>query len=315
MVIVAVIVLWNIFNPLLREKSKDININVLNDNIQIRGAGFYATGAYRINIERVAGNDKIDSLAIVFEDDRNNIHTETISENLPQSLESKIYYFSPIENFGKIKKITIYPVIGGKQGIKSSLDNNNIIEIPYGLVSWFKLGDNYEDSAGKNTGIINGVENFTIIDGRKSAYLENSHIDFGNSESLNLKNKFAISFWIRTGNNIGVIIEKGVNNPNYKISLMNSGKINFSYSNSGTIQTNESINNINDNKWHNILITNMAIYLDGNLDNIINLNKQLDINSENLVVGKDFKGYLSDLMIYNVSLDNSQVKGIYNLYK
>ena len=59
----------------------------------------------------------------------------------------------------------------------------------------------------------------------------------------------------------------------------------------------------------------MAVYLDGNPDNTINLNSQFDENEETLVVGEGFRGYISDLMIYNLSLDDSRAKSIFYLYK
>ena len=66
MVLVAIVIFWNIFNPFVKEKSKDINTDVLNTNIQIKEASLYATGAYRIKIERISGNDKgIESISFV----------------------------------------------------------------------------------------------------------------------------------------------------------------------------------------------------------------------------------------------------------
>ena len=313
MVLVAMVIFWNIFNPFVKEKSKDINTDVLNTNIQIKEVSLYATGAYRVEIERISGNDKIDSLKFIFQDENGLSQVEVISENLPKSLESKMYYFSPIENFGKIKRISVYPVIGGKSGIESSLDYNNIIEIPQGLVGWFRLKDNYEDSAGKNTGVSYGSVSFSEIEGRKSVYLDSGYIDFGKDDSLNLKNTLAISFWINTDYKQGNILEKGSLNPNYKVSITDTGRINFSYSSSGKTESRYGLNNIADGKWHNLVITNMEIYLDGNPDGPINLNQQLDENGENLIVGGGLRGHIGDLMIYNISLDDSMAKSIFYL--
>jgi len=314
-VIIALIVFWNIYNPLVTKQSQNINADSLNTNIQIKEVSFYATGAYRIKIERLAGNDKLDSFIFIFEDENQSIHTETITENLPEPLESKIYYFSPIENFGKIKKISVFPVIGGKQGIGSSLDYNNIIEIPPGLVGWFRFRDSYDDSAGKNIGVGYGTINLTESEGRKGVYFDSGYIDLGNDISLNLKKTFAISFWIKTDYKEGTILEKGSTNPSYKIFITDSGRMNFSFSDSGNTENKESLSIIADGKWHNLVVTNMAIYLDGKADNIINLNNQFDTNEESLIIGEGFKGYISDLMIYNESLDNSQVKSIFYLYR
>jgi hypothetical protein len=313
--IISLIVLWNIFNPLLNEKSKEVDINLLNTHINLQEAGLFANGAYRIKVIRGNDPNPLDSLKFVLYDGTGNSHTESIEENLPNSLEYKTYFFSPIENFGKMKRISVYPIIHGKTGIESSLDYSNIIEIPAGLVSWFRLNDNFDDFAGRNNGISTGGVSINESFGRKSVYFNLGSLDFGNDSSLSLNQDFAISFWLETDSNNTLILRKGKINPNYEIGINEDGTVNFSYTAFGVRNSNSGFSDISDGKWHNIAITNMAIYIDGNPDKNINFHGQLDTNSENSIVGEGLNGYLNEVMIFNRSLDFGQVQGIFNLQK
>jgi len=58
----------------------------------------------------------------------------------------------------------------------------------------------------------------------------------------------------------------------------------------------------------------MAVYVDGKSDKNINIQDQLDINQEDLIVGEGLNGYISDLMIFNKSLDSSQSQA-FSIYK
>jgi hypothetical protein len=311
--IIAIIVLWNIFNPLIKDKTKDINIDPLKTNIQIKGVSLFVTGSSQVKIERGSDNNKIDSLVFIFYDEKGNAYSENVSENLPNFLESKNYFFSPIPNFGKINKVSVYPVIGGKVGIESRLDSSKILNVPLGLVSWFSLSEDLKDSVGINNGVSYGDVSFGEHNLKKSAYFNSGTVDFGNDPSLNLENEFAISFWITTGSKSGLVLEKGIVNPNYKIEINNDGTLNFSYSSSGTIKSFKSSNDISDGNWHNVVVTNMAVYLDGHSDTIIGTNDQLDSNNLDLIVGEGLNGSLKDVMIFNKSLDIGQAESIFNL--
>ena len=311
--IIAIIVLWNIFNPLVSSKTKDINIDPLKTNIQIKEVSLFLTGQYNIKVERGNDNNKIDSLVFIISDEKGSTYSENVSENLPNFLETKTYLFSPISGFGKINKISVYPIIDGKVGIESSFDSSKILNIPSGLVSWFSLSEDFKDSVGINNGALYGDVSFGEYNLKKSAYFNSGKVDFGNDLSLDLKNEFAISFWIMINSKSGLILEKGAVNPNYKIGINDDGTLNFSYSNSGTIKNFKSMGDISDGNWHNVVITNMAFDLDGSPDGILGSNDQFDINNLDLVVGEGLNGSLKDIMIFNKSLDSNQAESIFNL--
>ncbi len=312
--IIAIILLWNFFYPFIKEKSKDINVETFRNEFAIKEVSLFITGALRVDVQRMSGNLSTDSLKFVFEDENGKTNIEIIKDSIPLLLETNKYYFSPISNFGKLKKITVYPVFDGKEGMGSSIESRDIFNIPTGLISWWKFEGNLEDSVGKNDGITDGNIQFAD-DGKKSVNFVSGFINLGNDSSLELNKEFAISFFIKTNSKNSEVLSKGGSFPNYLVNIDSDGKINFSYFSNGEFNNKKMQNNISDGKWHNIIITNMAAYLDGELDNILNINSDLDINSENLILGKRFVGYISDLMIFNRSLDMNQAKNIYNSLK
>lgn len=312
--IIAFIIFWNIFNLFFKESVKEANSDVFKSELELKEAGLFITGASWVNIHRKSGNLSIDSLKFVFEDENGKSHVESVSENIPALLESNSYFFSPIENFGKIKKVSVYPVINGKEGIGSSIESNRILNIPSGVVSLWKFDSNLKDSIGKNTGKINGNVELIENEGRKSLHFNSGYVDFGNDSSLNINKEFAIIFWIKANSRKAEILRKGILNPNYKIGVDEDGKIEFSFSSNGNIESRKTLKAIGDGKWHHLVITNMMVYIDGEADKILNINNVLDTNKENLIAGEGFDGFLGQVMFFNRSLDMSQAKSIYNSY-
>ncbi len=312
--IIAVILLWNFFNPFVKEKSKDINVEAFKNEFVITEAKLFITGAIRVDVQRKEGDLKVDSLKFVFESEDGKTSVENIEESVPLPLETNKYYFSPIANFGKLKKITVYPVLGGKDGVGSSTDSGNIFNIPSGLVSWWKFEGNLDDFVGKNDGTANGNIQFSDED-RKSVNFISGSVSFGKDFSLNLNKEFAIAFWILSNSKNAEILRKGSTNPNYLISIDDNGKMTFSYSNNGVVNNKKIQKTIGDGVWHQVIITNMAAYVDGNMNSVLNINSNLEVNEEDLILGKDFEGYLDELMIFNKSLDKNQANSIFNSFK
>jgi len=313
-VIISIIIFWNIFNPFLRESVKEVNTDILKNEIELREAGLFLTGASRVNVLRRTGNLTIDSLKFVFEDESGRTHLESVNENIPRLLESTSYFFSPIENFGKIKKVSAYPVINGKDGIGSSVESSSILNIPSGLVSLWKFDGNLEDSVGGNTGNINGNVEFANEEGRKSLHFNSGYVDLGKDLSLDIKREFAIVFWIKTNSSNTEILKKGSTKPNYGLGIDKNGRIDFSFSSKGITKSKKTSKIIGDGKWHHLVFTNMMVYIDGEADKILNVNDALDTNQENLILGEGFNGYIGEFMFFNKSLDMSQAKGIYKNY-
>lgn len=315
MVIVMLIIFWNFFNPFLKKESKDVNINLLQNEIGIKEASLFLTGASRVGVQRKSGNESIESLKFVFFDLEGKTHTEIVNQDIPRLLETNIYFFSPFKDISKIIKISVYPIINNREGVGSSMDSNQIIKIPADMVSWWKFDNNLIDSVGKNNGEITGNVKFIEDGGNKAVYFNSGYIDFGNDFSLSYNREFAIIFSIKSSLQQSEILRKGAPNSNYAVNMNENGKLIFGYYSKGGVKSFESARVIGDGKWHQLAITNMAIYVDGEVDKVLNINDNLYINNERLIVGEGFEGYLANLMFFNSSMDRSQIKGIYNSYK
>lgn len=315
-----VVIAYNILIPLFKQKSSEINTEILTVNLKIKEIILFVTGSSRINLERSIGTGQITSLKFVFLDENGSSHLENVNNNLLRELESKIYYFSPFPEIGKIKSVSVYPVFENNIGREFKSDVSKFLEVPSGLISWWRLSEDTKDLLEQNTCAKGGGElTFSETNGKVAANFKNVYLNCGNSQTLNTKENFALGFWINTQENAGSIIKKGNSNINYEVSLTNEGKINFSYSTNGVIKSYVSDNQVNiennGNWWHHVLITNMMMYIDGKGEKSLGIHENLEINNNPLLIGENFNGYLREIMIFNESLSNIQVSDIYTYTK
>ena len=297
-VIVAVAIVWNIVSSLVREKSSETGIGKFSVDIDITDAAAFETGASKISVKRGAGGE-IDSLKFVFYDESGNSKIES-AESLGE-LETKTYSFSPL-GIGKISSVSVFPVIGNQIGMESRLGIENILEVPSGVVSWWRFDDGM-DFMGKNN--CNPVD---IIDNEKRgkvASFNGNPAACGSDMSLNMGKEIGISFWIKTSSENGEIIKKG---NNYLITL-EKGFVNFNYGDKV-----KSEDKINDGEWHHVVATMTGIYVDNQLSSSKIMDKSGVINSEELKIGS-FNGFLDEVMLFNEGLANTEVNGIYNNQK
>jgi hypothetical protein len=288
---------------------KDVNINSFSIDLEIKKVDLFVSGASKIVLTRKSGKGNLSALKFVFVDEAGLSHTETLDKDLPRELETKDYYFSPSGNIGKIKSVSLYPVVGNKIGKEIKYDITKVAELPKGLVSWWKLKGDLKDYSGKNDGKIIGEVNFIDYNTEKIVSFNNGYINFGNSSQLNIYDNFAISFWIKTNFKQGIVIKK---ENNYEVLLNSDGSLNFSYSRGVSLETKKTIfNNFGDNNWHHVLITNLMIYVDGNPDNSLEIDYSIYPNDNQVLVGNGFNGYIRDIMIFNKSLDFNQAKSIF----
>lgn len=303
--IVAVVLIWNFLMPFLMEKTQGVNVQGVTSRIEIKKAIVFVTGLCKIQVEKTSGEEELDSIKFIFYDEDGKSFTKEFSDTLGL-MESREYSIFP-EGIGKIKKISVYPVIGKSIGIESSV-SENILEIPGSTVAWYNFDNSYSDSVSESSGILNGDTELAAENGKRFARFNNGWLNLGNNSRFNLNDFFAISVWIKTSDSNSIILRKG-SYPNYEINIQN-GKIGFSYSSAGVLQNIIGTKTISDNTWHNIIATNMMIYVDGGGDKVLGIDS-LSINSEDLVIGENLIGDLDDLMIFNKSLDANQAKNIF----
>jgi len=312
-VIVAVLIIWNVIIPLVKERGKEAETreSVMTVNLDIKEVILFEIGGLWVTVNRKAGKGEVEELRFVFYDEQGNQHVET-GEALAE-LETRTYEFSPVPELGKIKSVSVFPVVDETAGLEANAEVKDS-EVPKSLVSWWRFENTEEtgkDSVGFNDGISYNVE---LVDGRggKAAKFNGgSYINVMSHESLNVNEKLAISFWIKTNSVEGEIIKKG---SNYGVSLDLGGKIVFSYD--GFEQINGI--SVNDDEWHHVVVSGdsggiSSIYVDTGWSSIEI--SDLEISQENVTIGKGFNGLIDDLMFFNESLTYTQVEDLFDNQK
>lgn len=142
-------------------------------------------------------------------------------------------------------------------------------------------------------------------------------VNVKNDPSLNLGTDVSIEARIKTTQNpaagtFPIIVQKAAPGyRNYGLFLENGGKAVFSFTSSnGVYKGGISNRAVNDNAWHDILVTytgstnTVNIYIDGVLDNSVSSTGPISggINSADLTVGNQFVGDIDKLTVYNYPL-------------
>ncbi len=299
--IVAILIVWNLVTPLIKNKSEEVGLEKLTTNLEIKEAVLFVTGASKITVFRGSGKGDITALKFVFYDENGNSKIAEEKTKLAE-LGTEIYSFSPFSTLGKIKKISVFPVFGEDLGMEDELETNEIIEIPRGLVSWWRMDDE-KDFIGKN----NCAPIEIVEDGKrgKVASFNGEPAACGRDVSLDIDKEIGISFWIKTSSENGEVMKKG---DNYNVFLEN-GAVIFNYG-----KKVKSEDNINNNEWHHVVATMTGIYVDGELSSSKIMDYSGEVNSEALEIGR-FNGLLDEVMLFNEPLANIEVSGIYNNQK
>ena len=223
----------------------------------------------------------------------------------------------------------LYSKITGKVTYEPSSLNN-------GLVAYYKLDDNAQDSSGNNkNGVISGgvtstsgkFEQAYHFDG--TGYIDIGNIDFSNQE-------FTISSWIKTTdpgqyNNYREWISKvgsretgtfefNIHAPN------NANGVNFmGWTNGQGISGMENRNvNVRDGNWHYVVGTykrgSQSLYVDGVLSSTNNYAGDLPITAQTVQIGGTdwhyyhhrWVGDIDEIRIYNRVLNATEVQELYN---
>lgn len=136
-VIVSVMIIWNIVNPLVREKSEEIQLGSFTTDLSIVKASVGDLGNSKIIVTR-GSQGELDGIKFVFYDEQGNSASKDRYDVLDK-LETREYLFG---SFGLdiIKRIEIYPIVNNKFGIKD--ESQTVKELSSYLVLSWKQGDN-----------------------------------------------------------------------------------------------------------------------------------------------------------------------------
>lgn len=163
-VIVAIMIVWNIVFPLVKQKSGEIEIGSFTTDLKIGKASVGTLGNSKITITRGSQGD-LDGIKFVFYNKEGKSVSEDVYDVLDK-LETKEYSFDSL-GLVKINKIEVYPIVNDKFGIK---DESEVIKelSSYLVLSW-NQGDGQTISGlsfSNNLGIsfwVNGSENKDLI--------------------------------------------------------------------------------------------------------------------------------------------------------
>ena len=291
-ILVLIVLVWNVVIPLIRERSEEVNLNVVTTSLEIKEVVLMVTGASEITIVRDARDSQIDKLKFIFYDESGKSYIFEKSD-FPKPLEKKTYKFSPPLNIGKIEKVSVVPVFGKNLGRESSLTVKDIFEVPLSLISWWRF-DNGDDFISDNH-----CENVIVEESDRGgvSMFSGLGVSCGN---IPVDSEMSVSFWIKTLDEDAVLIENGA----CKIKLK-EGKINFEFN-----EILEGVNYVSDDEWHYVTVTLGGIYIDGALDVSVILSDSFCDGG--ITFGESFLGNLDEVMFFNKSLEKSQVEYLFN---
>lgn len=303
-ILIAILIVWNLVVPLVREKSEEVEPRSFIIKLDIEEVILFETGALKVRVNRGSGKGEINGLKFVFNGEGQSA-SETIENNLLEELETKTYSFSPVLGIGKIDSVSVVPVIGNNLGMESKSEISEVIKIPLGLVSWWRF-DNEQDFVDGNNGVL--ISGASFVDGRLVSGA-GDYFNVQENSNLDINDKLALSFWIKTNVDSGVIIRK---QGNYRVSLVDK-KIEFSFSN-GNIQT---INEL-DVGWNHVLISLdvggiKKIYINNELE-LFQVNYNFNVNDNNLTIG-EISGEFDEVMFFNEALAVGEAEAIYDNQK
>lgn len=190
-----------------------------------------------------------------------------------------------------------------------------------GLISYYKLEANSNDSYGSNNGVDASVSYVAGKIGNTASYNgTNSKTTVGNPTNLQISTG-TISCWIKTsgaGSSYRFIFGK----PSaYGVFLFDGVLVVYNWSTYGTTGNKSTGINLNDNLWHHIAFvfeSNTALnylYLDGVLKLTFSwavLNQTINFEIANSSSVQNFNGLIDEASVYNTKLTQNQIELIYN---
>ena len=183
-------------------------------------------------------------------------------------------------------------------------DNNRVIDISNNL------------NNGTNKGAIWDKEKGTITtnNGYIDCGLDNYY--FGNKISIIMKLKF------NSISNNQLLISNLSNSKGFEIKVDNFSLVgNLYLSDNNTITTVTSNNNIATNTWYTVVLTydgndiendNLKLYLNGNLVSSTKTTGTITISDKTITIGSNSNITVSDILIYNISLKENDIKDNFN---
>ncbi len=200
-----------------------------------------------------------------------------------------------------------------------------------GMVSHWLLDENTGTTAidfvGGNNATLNGSAAWAPTEGQVDGAVRlngpGSYLSVGNESNFDFTNAMTVACWIRP-DTFDATWQAFVCKGDYSWRLHRAGDTNFlNFACNGLSQLDVTgTTNINDGQWHHVVGVydgaNLYIYVDGNLDGSIastglidNTGDPVQIGSNASMSGREFKGLMDDVCIYNRALTAEEIGALY----
>jgi hypothetical protein len=174
---------------------------------------------------------------------------------------------------------------------------------------------------------------YTPIDNNYSMEFDGTnYIDCGNAVELQITGALTISCWVKSSDTTDyVLIQKDEISANRSYALwgnewgVSTQVCQFIVFNGGVATTVESVTNINDGNWHNVVAvfnpsTSLSIYIDGSLDaqNTTSIPATIDNDPAPFQIGRGgngayyMDGNIDEVAAWNSALSEGTIEAIYN---
>ncbi|MHC4544739.1 MAG: LamG-like jellyroll fold domain-containing protein [Planctomycetota bacterium] len=203
-----------------------------------------------------------------------------------------------------------------------------------GLVAHYELEGNVNDSTGTNHGIECGSPTYgTGVFGQAiNLDGDGDYVNCGKASSFDLANLITVAAWIKVttfDKKYQTIISKGDNS--WRLARANdSGNVEFACN--GTASTKWSgksevpwavlgTTSVDDGKWHHIAGvfdgSGLYLYIDGVLEAAKGAGRSIDISNHDMCIGanaqvpgREWKGLIEDVRIYNYALSQAEIVSV-----
>ena len=352
-VLVAMIIVWNVVQPLIRTSTEQVEGDVFSISLALKNIKVGDLGGARITIKREPGKGELTELKFIFQNDvgERQIITKDLSTDSLDELQTKTYEFGINEINFNPEKISVTPVFEDNTGIEvheiptSFLRDENgnrvteLIEFTESkyiednkvydsLVSWWKFDGDFKDSVGDNDGT--GINQSNTNGNALNLDGDGDYVDCGNDESLNITNKITIGAWIYPLVSEGMIVYKHntiyYDKPGYAFVYLGSNLLRGHIcDNANNVKyTSIDVGNLK-NKWSHIVFiyngTVAKIYHNGEYKGQETFDLDIGTATRGLYIGggsgnyDNFNGSIDNIMIFNKSLSDAEIKAIYNNQK
>lgn len=333
--IVAIVIVWVVVNNLISSGSAEIDVGKFTLDMKIKSVVSKPDGV-DVTVKRESGIGEVSAIKFFFSD---GITAQGFQEATAiKELDEETFH---LNYSGIIKKVSIAPVLGSGSNaqtidVKDSIDESTPfmagVKKLDGLVSWWRFEGNVNDEKGINNGVNNGATLTTGKFGQGYNFIQDTDvITVTDTPSLRLENSnMTIIAWINIvdNNTMSYILSKQPYIGNgYGLGISSTPKYFFKI---GDNLAMAGINALPKNNWIHLVGSRSVIpgvknstkvYLNGNLDkevftilsSALTTGDDLIIGNENVYGSSAFNGTIDEVMIFNRSLSDDEIKAMYNM--